>query len=458
MAVRQLRLDRAALVSLPSECRPAIDPADLRTGMVHIGVGAFHRAHQAVFTEAAIAAGGGDWGIVGVAPNSRTVVDALAAQDNLFSVVTLGGADGEQARVVAALTGTAHAASDPAGVTGLIADPAVRIVSLTVTEKAYRPGAALLRMLLLGLAARAAADAGPITWLSCDNLPANGRALYAALDGELSAAGWPPGLREWFAQQVSCPSSMVDRIVPASTAATFSSARRLLGTDDLAAVAAEPFRQWVIEDDFAAGRPDWAAAGAVFTGDVTPWEHLKLRGLNGVHSALAYLGALAGQETIAEALDLPGMRSLLRAYVAGEVAVSLDPPDGVSVTGYGDTVLERFANPQIGHRTWQVAMDGSQKLPQRVLSVVQAAGVQPHLATLILAAWAQFVLGRTDGGGELPLDDPCASRIRADTSTSALFGPGGILPLADPAHLVAVQRWRDELARHGAAEVVRRCL
>ncbi|MBB5870303.1 fructuronate reductase [Allocatelliglobosispora scoriae] len=457
MAVKQLRLDRTALSSLPSECRPAIDPADLRTGMVHLGVGAFHRAHQAVFTEAAIAASGGDWGTVGVAPSSRSVVDALAAQDNLFSVVTLGGADGERARVVAALTGTAHAASDPAAVTALIADPAVRIISLTVTEKAYRPGAALLRLLLTGLAARAAADAGPITLLSCDNLPANGRALRAALIGELATTE-QSSLAEWFEQQVSCPSSMVDRIVPASTVATLSSARRILGTADLAAVAAEPFRQWVIEDDFAAGRPDWAAAGATFTSDVTDWEHLKLRGLNGVHSALAYLGALAGRETIAEALDLPGMRSLLRSYVSGEVAASLAPPDGVSVVDYGDTVLERFANPQLGHRTWQVAMDGSQKLPQRVVSVVDADGVEPQLGTLILAAWAQFALGRSDDGGELPLDDPRAAEIRADPTTAALFGPGGILPLADPAHLVAVQRWRDELASHGAAEVVRRCL
>jgi fructuronate reductase len=268
-------------------------------------------------------------------------------------------------------------------------------------------------------------------------------------------------LHEWFTTSVSCPSSMVDRIVPATTSATLSAAEHALGVADLAAVAAEPFRQWVLEDDFAGGRPDWGSAGALFTtdvADVTAWEHLKLRTLNGVHSALAYLGALAGVETIAETLELPGMRDLMRSYVAREVAASLAPPDGVSVLSYGDTVLERFANPQLGHRTLQVAMDGSQKLPQRVLSVLNAEGVTPQVGPLILAAWAQYAQGRADDGRELPLDDPRAAEIRADLSTAALFGPDGMLPLADQAQLAAVQRWRDELARYGAAEVVRRCL
>jgi fructuronate reductase len=458
MALTLARLDRTALAGLPAYCRPAVDPAALRPGIVHLGLGAFHRAHQAVYTEGALATSGPEWGIVGVAPSSRGVLDALAAQDNLFSVVTMGGPDSGQARVVAALTGTVHAASDPQAVIGLIADPAVRIVSLTVTEKAYQPGSAVIRLLVAGLAARAAADAGPITLLSCDNLPSNGHTLRAVLRRELSTPPQPVRLADWFEQCVSCPSSMVDRIVPATTAATLGLAERSLGVSDLATVAAEPFRQWVIEDDFAGGRPDWGAAGALFTSDVTAWEHLKLRTLNGVHSALAYLGALAGCETIAQTLALPGMADLLRRYISGEVAGSMVPPDGVSVVDYGDTVLERFANQHIEHRTLQVAMDGSQKLPQRVLAVLNAPGVTPQLGTLILAAWAQFATGTADDGRPLPLDDPRAERIRADLSTAALFGPAGVLPIDDPARLAEVQRWRDELARHGAAEVVRRWL
>jgi fructuronate reductase len=247
---------------------------------------------------------------------------------------------------------------------------------------------------------------------------------------------------------------MVDRIVPATTQSTLDKAKADLGVEDLAAVVAEPFSQWVIEDDFAAGRPDWAAAGAQFTHDVTAWEHLKLRALNGVHSALAYLGALAGCELIAEALRLPGMREMLRRYVAEEVANSFVPPDGVDVMAYADTVLERFANAGLGHRTLQVAMDGTQKLPQRLLSVLNKVP-SPRYATLIAAAWAQFAEGKGDDGRVLPLDDPRARDVRADLSTAALFGPSGILSVPDESHRDLIQTWRGQLARHGAAEVVR---
>lgn len=458
MAVTGLsRLGAATLNRIPAASRPGLAPGTVRPGIVHLGLGAFHRAHQAVYTEAAMLAGGGDWGIIGVAPRSRGVLDALAAQDNLFSVVTLGGmtqgGGAEPARVIGSLVGTVHAASDPAEVVRRLADPAIRVVTLTVTEKAYRTDAPVPLLLLAGLAARARADAGPITLLSCDNLPSNGRTLAALLDRMV-----PAELRDWRAANVTCPSSMVDRIVPATTAATLTRAERDLGVSDLAAVAAEPFSQWVIEDDFAADRPDWGSAGALFTTDVTGWEHLKLRALNGVHSALAYLGALAGRETIAEALALPGMVGLLRRYLATEVAGSLDPPDGMSVIAYGETVLSRFANAAIGHRTLQVAMDGTQKLPQRVLSVLGSdvgAGAEPRLATLILAAWAQFAQGRADDGRTLPLDDPRAGDVRVDGSTQSLFGPAGVLPVADPGHRMMIDEWRTALARHGAAEVVR---
>lgn len=445
------RLGRATLARLPADSRPAVLPGDVRAGVLHLGLGAFHRAHQAVYTEAAMAARGGDWGIVGVAPRSRDVLEALRAQDHLYSVVTL--ADGAaRTRVVGALTRTVHAASDPDTVVALLADPAIRVVTLTVTEKAYATDSALAQLLVAGLAARARADTGPITLLSCDNLPSNGVVL-----GNLMAAMIPAELRDWYATSVRCPSSMVDRIVPATTAHTLAAAQRGLGVADHAAVAAEPFSQWVIEDDFAGARPDWAAAGAVLTGDVTPWEHLKLRALNGVHSALAYLGALAGCESIADALALPGMADLLRRYIATEVAASMAPPEGVTVAGYGDAALERFANGQLGHRCLQVAMDGTQKLPQRALSVLNTVA-EPALATLVAAAWARFAQGTADGGQELPLDDPRAAQVRADLSTEALFGEQGVLPVPDPARRRMIEAWRAELATHGAAEVVRKAV
>jgi len=434
-----------ATSALPEACRPLLDQSELKAGILHFGLGAFHRAHQAVYTESAMArSGGNDWGIVGIAPRSLPILNALREQDFLFSVVTLSP-EGATTKVVSAHCGGVHAASDPATVIKLLADPAIRIVTLTLTEKAYTTGSEMMRLLVAGLRVRGGA---PITLLSCDNLPSNGLALAKVvmeLAPELSS--------------VTFPSCMVDRIVPATTQSTLDKAKSDLGVEDLAAVVAEPFSQWVIEDDFAAGRPEWEAGSAQFTGaqfthDVTPWEHLKLRALNGVHSALAYMGALAGCELIAEALRLPGMREMLRRYVAEEVSRSFVPPEGVDVMAYADTVFERFANAGLGHRTLQVAMDGTQKLPQRLLSVLNKVP-EPRLATLIAAAWAQFAEGRADDGRELPLDDPRAREVRADLSTAALFGPSGILGVPDQSRRMLIESWRGELAKHGAAGVVR---
>lgn len=396
-------------------------------GIVHLGLGAFHRAHQAVYTDAAIAVSGGDWGIMAVAPRSHAVLEALAAQDFLFSVVS------SETRVVSSLAGGVHANRDPAGVIKLLADPAIRVVTLTVTEKAYNTEAAIMRLLVAGLRVRGGA---PVTVLSCDNLPANGATLAGvilALAPDLSG--------------VTFPSCMVDRIVPATTSSTLERASHDLGLEDQAAVFAEPFSQWVIEEDFAAGRPDWAVGGAQFTDDVTPWEHLKLRALNGVHSALAYMGALAGRATIASALELPGVAELLRRYISTEVAPSLTPPDGVDVVKYGESVLTRFANRELGHRTLQVAMDGTQKLPQRLLAVLNSVPV-PELSTLIAAAWAEFA------GSDHPLDDPLAGAVRAGLSTESLFGPDGVLPVPDPQRRALIDKWRKEIRAHGIAAVV----
>jgi fructuronate reductase len=421
----------AAGVELPVGRAPLVEPGSFGTGIVHLGLGAFHRAHQAVYTEAAMACSGGDWGIVGVAPRSRDIVDALNAQDLLFSVVSLGGTG---ARAVATFSGALNAQADPAGVIKALADPAVKVVTLTVTEKAYRVDSPIMRLLVAGLRVRGGA---PITVLSCGNLPSNGSVTAAVV----------LGLAPELSSSVSFPSCMVDRIVPATSQSILDRAAADLGVQDLAAVGAEPFSQWVIEDTFAAGRPDWEGGGAQFTTDVTAWEHLKLRALNGVHSALAYLGSLAGRETIADALALPGMADVLRRYVAQEVVASMSPPDGVDILKYGETVLTRFANPELGHRTSQVAMDGTQKLPQRLLSVLNSVPA-PQFATLIAAAWAEYA------AGDHPLDDPLAARVRADLATEALFGEAGVLPVPDPERRSMIDSWRRELAKHGAAKVV----
>ncbi len=419
------RLGLDTLSRLPIEARPLVRPDDVRPGIVHLGLGAFHRAHQAVYTEAAIAAAGGDWGIVGVAPRSTDVLTRLADQDCLFSVSTLSG---EQARtqVVGALAAVRHAASDPAGIVALLADPAIRVVTLTVTEKAYqldpatgrlRPDAAVIAdlttdrppetvpgLLVRGLLARALADAGPVALVSCDNLPSNGSRLHSLIGQALQLVSQGGGGRstriaDWLRSNVSYPGTMVDRIVPASTAQTLATAERNLGVADLAAVCAEPYRQWVIEDRFPGGRPAWELAGAVLTDDAGPWERLKLRALNGVHSATAYLGALAGRETIADALEIPGLRLVLGRLIAEEIAGSFTPPEGVSVLAYGESVLARFANPVIRHRAIQVAMDGSQKLPQRILHTIVDLRAAGGPATLVSAGGGRLDAVRAGSRG-----------------------------------------------------------
>jgi fructuronate reductase len=452
-----MRLNRASLPAVPAASRPLVDRP--RAGILHLGLGAFHRAHQAVYTEEAIAAAGGDWGIVAVAPRSVGTVTTLAAQDCLFSVSTVDG-DTSATRVVGSLTGVRHLPTQQAEIVALLADPAIRVVTLTVTEKAYTATGPVAGLLAAGVRARAAAGGPPLALVSCDNLPGNGDRLRAvvraALDGEVPA---------W----ASFPSTMVDRIVPATTPATLDRAARALGLDDDAAVVAEPYRQWVLADEFPGGRPAWERAGAVFTTEVAAYERLKLRVLNGSHSTLAYLGALAGAATIAEAVALPGLDGYLRALLTRETAATLTPPDGVDFAGYVDAVLHRLANPATEHRTLQIATDGSQKLPQRLFApaaTLRAAGVEPVHLALALAGWVRFLSGYADDGRELPLDDPLAVPLREALGRAgdepaarvrAVFAVPGICPaelLEDQGFVGLVADRLHLLDRDGAAATV----
>ncbi len=411
-----------------------------QVGILHLGIGAFHRAHQAVYTEdAAVQAGQPGWGICGVTQRSAGVVDQLMPQDGLYGLLVRGDGD-PRLRVVGQVSQVLFPEQARAELTDRFADPAVRVVTLTVTEKGYRrdaagrldvhdpvlaadlagqpPGSAV-GQLVRGLQARARAVDAPVTVLACDNLTDNGHVL-AGLVGDFCAAlpaaeGEP--LAEWIARQVAFPCSMVDRIVPATTDADRQLAADLLGLRDEGLVVAEPFRQWVIEDDFAAARPAWEKVGAELVADVRPYEQLKLRLLNGTHSMLAYLGALAGYETIAQAVADPGLAEQAQALMTTDVLPTLSPPPGVDAGAYARTVLERFANPALAHRTVQVAMDGSQKLPLRLLGTVRdnlAAGRTPRWAGRAVAGWMAYVaLGADRRGRALPLDDPMADRLRA---------------------------------------------
>lgn len=391
---------------LSLKSRPRDVPSSV--GIVHLGIGAFHRAHQAVYTEDA----GDGWGICGITQRSATVAERLAPQDGLYSVLERGPGPAS-ARVIGAvrevLTGEATAER--------ITDPAVKVVSLTVTEKGYRhdpatgrlrgddpeisldlagrPPRTVIGRLVRGLAGRDA----PVTVLCCDNLTANGETVRALVE-EYCERG---GIR--LPCEVSFPSTMVDRITPATTREDLDEAERLLGVRDEAVVVTEPFSQWVIEDVFPAGRPAWDSAGAILTGDVAPYEKMKLRLLNGSHSMLAYLGS--GFEYVSEAIDVLG--DPIRHFMDEDASPTLDVPPGFDLAAYKSSLLERFANPALRHRVAQIAMDGSQKLPQRLLGVVRdrlAAGAEPRWAALAVAAWMRHVQTAR------VLDDPMADLLR----------------------------------------------
>ena len=416
-------LGLGTLDRLPETARPLIDPATTEVGVLHLGLGVFHRGHQVGYTEEAMAATGDTrWGICAAGIRSRATVDALAAQDGLFAVLVRDGRpEPVELRVYGALRETLLGAE----VVERLADPRITVVTLTVTEKGYLPGSAVIEWLAEGLRRRAAAGAGPVTVLSCDNLPRNGRVVG---DAVRAAAG---ELRGWIEENVAFPSSMVDRIVPYVRPEDLEAVAAGLGVTDRAAVATEPFRQWVIEDRFAADRPAWERTGALIVPDVTPYELMKLRLLNGAHSLIAYLGLLHGCETIAEAVSRDDIAAAVRALMDEDVTPTLPVPEGFDLEAYKRSLMARFANPALRHQTTKVAEDGSLKLPLRLVTVLRerlAAGATPAHAALAIAAWMRWVSVAPR------LDDPLADRLRAAAADAT--GPrslvDALLPFLDP--------------------------
>lgn len=414
---------------------PRYDRAARGSGIVHLGVGAFHKAHQAVYTDDAIAASGGDWTITGVSLRSADVADALNPQDGLYTLL-VRGEDGVSARVIGSIGRVLVAPREGQAVLEAMAAPRTRIVSLTITEKGYgfdaatggldrnhptiaadletpdRPQSAI-GFIVEALRLRQARGLAGFTVLCCDNLPSNGDVTKRLVTG--FAAAVRPELADFIAGNVSFPSTMVDRITPASTDATFADAERLTGHADRAAVETEPFTQWVIEDDFVAGRPDWAAGGAIFAADVGPYEKMKLRMLNGAHSMLAYSGFMAGHAHVREVMGDAPLAALVRRHMTA-AARTLEPVAGISFADYADELARRFANPSIAHQTYQIAMDGTQKLPQRLLEPAMVAlkqGQELDAYAFAVAAWMRYCLGVRENGDGYALRDPREAEIAA---------------------------------------------
>ena len=374
-------------------------------GILHLGPGAFFRAFLGPFTDEAIGISGGDWGIIAVSLQSTTARDQLAPQGCAYTALERGP-EGDIARRIDAIADVMVAPEDPTAIVALLADPAIRIVSLTVTEKGYcrdpqtgdllrdhpdiqhdlanpdRPRSAI-GFIIAGLRARRDGNLPSFTVLTCDNLPMNGRMVRKVVTA--FARETDPDLASWIETNAAFPCTMVDRITPATTPRDIKSLASVDGYLDHAAIVHEPFRQWVIEDAFTTGHPDWGAAGAQFVSNVELHELMKLRCLNGTHSALAYLGYLAGHDTIAEAVADPPFKTLCDRLWQDEILPTLNTPEGEDLSRYCRSLMERYRNPAIRHRTWQIAMDGSQKLPQRILATIKdrmARGAVPDLSLI----------------------------------------------------------------------------
>jgi fructuronate reductase len=417
---------------------PGYDRSAHAAGIVHIGIGAFHRAHQAVYTDDAMNAGDRDWGIIGVSLRSGDVAAQLNPQDGLYTVSTRSAA-GTDLRLIGAVQQVLVAADNPQAVIDAIAAPTTHIVSFTVTEKGYLrgPGGALdlaaanglsslYHFVGAGLAARRAARLPGLTLLSCDNLAGNGAVLRTLMRQYLAAAH--PGLGDWFDTECRCPATMIDRIVPATTDADRAAIETELGVRDEGAVVTEGFSQWVIEDDFAGPRPRWEKVGAQLVADVAPYETAKLRMLNGAHSALAYIGLGRGHEYVHQAIADPDIRPVIERLMLREAAPTIAAAPGQDLSAYADALLDRFANPALDHRLIQIAMDGSQKIPQRWLETLawhQQRGARCASLEAAVAAWIAFL--RSDH----PIDDPLAGMLRkaaaAQDALEPLFGDGGLI-------------------------------
>ena len=390
--------------------RPSYARTNVIPGVVHLGLGAFHRAHQAMVFDTLMQRGDSRWGVLGVAMHSTQVADDLATQDGLYSV-QINDDKGRTWAVVGSVLHTCVAARQREQVVAALAAPSTRWVTLTVTEKGYGPE--LADLLVEGFAARRAADAGAITVASCDNLNDNGDNLQVLCVDHAQQVD--DSLAEWIHTRCFFPNSMVDRIVPAATTERLHEAAEALGVTDRCALGTEGFWEWVIENHFAdpSDAAVLAGVGVKVVDDVQPFEQAKLCMLNGSHSALACIGAVLGLATISDCVVKPNLRAYVHALITKEIMLGLARPH---IAAYRDALIDRFANPALQHSVHQIATDNSLKIPQRWPPLIQAqlsrGGEVDHLA-LATAAWMRYCLGEDEQGKAYVLKDPNSAELQA---------------------------------------------
>ncbi|MEI6859898.1 MAG: fructuronate reductase [Shewanella sp.] len=411
--------------------------AALKTRIVHLGFGAFHRAHQALITDEMLEETGSNWGICEISLfGGEQLIKSLREQNHLYSVMEKGE-HSNRVKVIRSVIESLHPQLDGiAPVLDKMTQEQVAIVSMTITEKGYctDPGTGdldkknkLIQQDLLtpqapvsaigyiveALRLRRKKGISPFTVLSCDNVQNNGKVAKAAVIGLAKLLDIE--LAEWIEANVTFPCTMVDRIVPAATDETLKLIESTLGVADPCAIACEEFRQWVIEDNFVNGRPDWDSAGAEFVSNVVPFEEMKLRMLNGSHSFLAYLGYLGGYPHISDTMTNTDYRTAVYQLMMTEQAPTLNVPEGTDLEAYARLLIARFTNPSLKHQTWQIAMDGSQKLPQRMLESIHfhiEHGNDYKLLALGLAAWMRYVGECDEEDKNIDVRDPLLAQLR----------------------------------------------
>ena len=419
--------------------KPGYDISHVSTGIVHLGFGAFHRAHQALYTdETMTATGRTDWGIAAASLRSgQNLINSLKQQDYWYTVIECDGHNRRQIKLVGAVIEAMSARDDPQPLLCLMTKASTRIITLTITEKGYcldpvshqlnigdpdvqhdidhpaNPKSAI-GFLVEALNLRYQTGVPAFSVLSCDNIPDNGKKTRLAVIQLAKLT--KPELAQWIAGHVRFPSSLADRIVPAISEQELTDICVYLGADDQCAVITEPYRQWIIEDDFSLGRPEWDLIdGVQFVEDVTPWQTMKLRMLNGSHSLLAYLGGLAGYQTIADAINDDRLAYVVRYYLNREATPSLQIPCGVNAAEYAQHIMIRFANQALQHRTDQVASDGSQKLPIRwfpQLEVLVLSQQGFNCIALGIAAWLRYLDGIDDQNNSIKVCDPLTKQLQ----------------------------------------------
>jgi mannitol 2-dehydrogenase len=469
-----MKLNGSTLAQIPID-KPTYNRAEIAIGIVHFGVGGFHRAHQAMYVDRLLEKGlARQWGIcgVGVMPSDRKMADVMAAQNGLYTLLLENPDGSRDARVIGSIVDYRYAPDDPEAVIELLAAPSTRIISLTITEGGYNidnlpsgiagsaggDGVNVFGLVVDALARRRDRGIASPTIVSCDNIEGNGDVAREAFTTHAERAH--PGLGEWVTTHTRFPNSMVDRITPVTTPDVIAVLENESGLEDQWPVVAEPFTSWVLEDDFSDGRPPLEEADVLLVDDVTPYELMKLRLLNASHQSLCYFAYLAGYRLVHDAAGDPLFAEFLMRYMDSEATPTLKPVPGIDLPDYKRTLIERFANPGVKDTIARLCFGSSDRIPKWLLPVVRAnlaAGGPVRLSAATVASWARYAEGVDEQGERIDVKDQLAdtlvplARSQHENPTAFIENTAVFGDLASQPRFVEAYVWAlDSLHRDGA--------